>query len=110
MSGSRQAVVRQSSSSRQAVVRQLESSCQAINYYRGSLTFSFHYRESHYGNFWLKYVQVGDFLISRGRPTVPLTGIVCNADFFKSQNLVNAGTLFTYPILLYLIDLNVCSL
>ena len=53
----------------------------------------FHYRGSHYCNFWLMYVQVGDFCVSRGPPTVPLTRISCNAFFFKSQNPRKAGTL-----------------
>ena len=33
--------------------------------------------------FWPMYVQVGDFLVSRGPPTVPLTQISCNIFFFE---------------------------
>ena len=39
------------------------------------------------------YVQVGDFCVSRGPPTVQLTQIFSNAVFFKSQNPRKAGTL-----------------
>ena len=39
------------------------------------------------------YVQVGDFRVSRGPPTIPLARILHNAVFFKSQNLCKAGTL-----------------
>ena len=39
------------------------------------------------------YVQVGDFHVSRGSPTVQLTQILHNAVFFKSQNPRKAGTL-----------------
>ena len=39
------------------------------------------------------YTQVGDFCVSRGPPTVPLTWISRNAVFLKSQNPRNAGTL-----------------
>jgi hypothetical protein len=38
-------------------------------------------------------VQVGDFHISRGFTTVPLTRISCNTVFSKSQNERKAGTL-----------------
>ena len=47
---------------------------------------SVHYRGSHYCGFWLIYTQVGDFPVSRGPPSVPLTQI-----FFKAQNLCKAG-------------------
>ena len=50
---------------------------------------------SHYCNFWLMFVQVGDFCVGRGSLTVPLTGISCNAVFCKSQNKRKAGTLCT---------------
>ena len=53
----------------------------------------FHYRGYHYRNFWLMYTQVGDFRISRGPPTVPLTQILHNTVFFKSQNPNKARTL-----------------
>ena len=46
----------------------------------------FHYRGSHYRDFWLMYAQVGDFRIGSGPPTVPITQILRNAVFFKSQN------------------------
>ena len=39
------------------------------------------------------YVQVGDFRVSRGLTTVPLTRISCNTFFSKSQNARKAGTL-----------------
>ena len=39
------------------------------------------------------YVQVGDFCVSRGPTTVPLTWISCNTVFSKSQNARKAGTL-----------------
>ena len=42
---------------------------------------SFHYRGSHYRNFWLMYAQVGDFCINRRPPIVPLTKISHNAVF-----------------------------
>ena len=35
----------------------------------------------------------GDFPVSKGPPTVPLTQILCHAVFFKSQNLRKVGTL-----------------
>ena len=38
----------------------------------------FYYRGFHYRNFWLMYTQVGDFRVSIGPPTVPLTGILEN--------------------------------
>ena len=41
------------------------------------------------------YVQVGDFRVSRGPPTVPLTRISRNTVFSKSQNPRKAGTLCT---------------
>jgi hypothetical protein len=39
-----------------------------------------HLHKNH--DFWLRYVQVGDFHISRGFTTVPLTQISCNTFFF----------------------------
>ena len=51
----------------------------------------FHYRRSQYQCFWLMYVQVGDFCVSRGPPTVPLMRISCNVVYFKSQNPRKAG-------------------
>ena len=54
-----------------------------------------HLRGFHYRGFWLMYVQVGDFCVSRGPPTVPLTQISRNTVFFKSQNPHMAGTLCT---------------
>ena len=42
------------------------------------------------------YVYLGDFRVSRGPPTVPLTRILRNAIFFKSQNLRKAGTLCSW--------------
>ena len=52
----------------------------------------FQYRGSNYRNFWLMYVQVGDFCVSRGLTTVPLTRISCNTVFSESQNARKAGT------------------
>ena len=40
------------------------------------------------------YMQVGDFRVSRGPPTVPLTWISHNAVISKSQNPRKAGTLY----------------
>ena len=37
------------------------------------------------------YAQVGNFRVSSGPPTVPLTRILRNAVFFKSQNPRKAG-------------------
>ena len=39
------------------------------------------------------YAQAGDFRVSRGPPTVPLTQILRNAVFFKFQNPRKARTL-----------------
>ena len=39
----------------------------------------FHYRGSHYCNFWLMYMQVGDFHVSGGPQKVPLIQISHNA-------------------------------
>ena len=39
-------------------------------------------------NFWLMYVQVGNFLVSNGPPTVQLTQILRNAVFFKTPVFV----------------------
>ena len=50
------------------------------------LTGGFHYSGSRYRNFWLMNAQVGDFSISRGPPSVPLTQISRKAVFVKSQN------------------------
>ena len=47
----------------------------------------------HYQDFWLMYAQVGDFPISRGPPSVPLTQISCKTLLSKSQNASKAGTL-----------------
>ena len=52
-----------------------------------------HLHGFHYLGFWLMYVQVGDFRVSRGISTVPLTQISCNTVFFKSQNARKVGTL-----------------
>ena len=52
---------------------------------------------------FLAYVRASrDFCVSRGPPTVPLTRILCNAVFFKSQNLRKAGTLcmFVFQVLI----------
>ena len=46
-----------------------------------------------YHGFWLMYVQWGNFCISRGFTTVPLTQILRNTIFSKSQNASMAGTL-----------------
>ena len=54
---------------------------------------SFYYRGSHYREFCLIYAQVGDFCISRGPSTVPLTRILRNVVFSKSQNPRKVGTL-----------------
>ena len=64
------------------------SQIQGVPHLRG-----FHYRGSHYRDFWLMYAQVGDFRVSRGPPIVPLTLISRNAVFFKSQNPRKVGTL-----------------
>ena len=61
---------------------------QGVSHLRG-----FHYRGSHYCGFWLMYAKVGDFRVSRGPSTVPLTRILCNAVFFKSQIPRKVGTL-----------------
>ena len=53
-----------------------------------------HLHGFHYCDFWLMYMQVWDFRVSRGPLTVPL-----NTVFFKSQNPHNVGTLCTYYIL-----------
>ena len=42
------------------------------------------------------YVLVGDFRVSRGPTTVPITQILRNAVFLKSQNPRYAGTLCTH--------------
>ena len=50
----------------------------------------------HWRNFWLMYIlymQGGDFRVSRGPPTVPLTWILHNAFLFKSQNPHKVGIL-----------------
>ena len=52
-----------------------------------------HYHGSHYHNFWLMYVPVGDYRICRGPSTVLLMQILRNTVFFKSQNPRKAGTL-----------------
>ena len=66
-----------------------ESIVQGVPHLRG-----FHYCRSHYRDFWLMYAQVGNFRVSRGPHTVPLTLILRkNAVFFKSQNPRKAGTL-----------------
>ena len=44
---------------------------------------------------WIPLLQQGDFHVSRGPPTVPLTQISRNAVFFKSQNPRKVGTLCT---------------
>ena len=52
--------------------------------------------QSHYCNFWLMYVWLGDFCVSNGSPTVLLTQIMQilrNRVFFKSQNSRKPGTL-----------------
>ena len=49
----------------------------------------------HYQGFWLIYLQVGDFCISRGSPTFPITQILRNSFFFKAQNPLKLGTLCT---------------
>ena len=56
----------------------------------------FHYLGYHFHDFSLMYVQVGDFGISRGPPTVPLMQILHNVFLFKSQNPHKAGTLCIY--------------
>ena len=52
-----------------------------------------------YHGFWLMYVQVGYFRVSREPLTVPLTQISCNTFFSKSQNVRKAGTLSTIQAL-----------
>ena len=54
-----------------------------------------HYRGFHYRGFWLMCMQVGDFRVSKGPPTVPLMWISSNAVFYKSLNPHKAGTLCT---------------
>ena len=46
------------------------------------------------------YAQVGDFQISRGPPTVPLTGISRNTFFLKSQNPHMRGPSVTLKVYL----------
>ena len=54
----------------------------------------FHYRRSHYRDFWLMYVQVGDFHVSRGPPTVLLSQVLHNvAHFFASPKIRVRGEL-----------------
>ena len=48
----------------------------------------------------------GDFPVSKGPPTVPLTQILCNAVFFKSQNANKAGTLCITKAILGFLDHN----
>ena len=48
------------------------------------------------------YVQVRDFCVSKGPPTVPLTRISCNTVFSKSQNARKVGTFFVAPYFLEL--------
>ena len=50
------------------------------------------------------YAQVGDFGISWGPPTVPLTQIMRNSVFLNSQNPHNAGNLCTYHQLVSIKD------
>ena len=57
-----------------------------------------HLHSFHYHGFWLMFVQVGDFCASRGLTTVPLTRILCNTVFSKSQNARVAGTLCSYLV------------
>ena len=64
-----------------------------VPHFRGFHLHNFHYGRSHNWGFWLMYVQVGDFHVSRGSPTVQLTQILHNAVFFKSQNPCKAGAL-----------------
>ena len=45
------------------------------------------------------YVQVGDFCVSRGPSTVPLTRSSCNTFFSKSQNARKAGTLCNFLLI-----------
>ena len=51
--------------------------------------------QSHYCNFWLMYVWLGDFCVSNGSPTVLLTQImqILSNRVFKSQNSRKPGTL-----------------
>ena len=72
-------------------VLQMETSAiiQGVTHSRG-----FHYHGSHCHNFWLMYLQGGDFCVTRGPPTVPLTRISCNTFFSKSQNVRKAGILY----------------
>ena len=65
-----------------------------------------HYHGFHYHGFWLVYMQVGDFCVSRGFTTVPLTRILCNTVFSKSQIACKAGTLCTikFPLEIRLVQ------
>ena len=47
----------------------------------------------HYQDFWLVYLHMEDFCFSRRPPAVPLTKVLHNRVFFKSQNSHKAGTL-----------------
>ena len=42
-----------------------------------------------YHGFWLMYLQVGDFRVSRGTTTVPLTQISCNTPLTYSQGVTH---------------------
>ena len=48
---------------------------------------------------------MGDFCVSRGFTTVPLTRILCNMVFHKSQNACKAGTFCTNKITLVCMQL-----
>ena len=75
------------------------SPTQQLRHIQGHL-WSFQYCGSHYRDFWLMYAQVGDFRISRGPSTVPLTRISRNSVLFKSQNPHKAGTLYILEVLI----------
>ena len=71
-----------------------------VGRYRGSPHLrGFHYRGSHYRNFWLMYVQVGDFCVSRRPPTVPLS----NAKVPKSGDPLQDHLILLNRLMQYLI-------
>ena len=79
-----------------------------VRWYRGSPPLTrFSLTRIPFSRFWLMYAQVGDFCVSRGHPTVPLTQISRNAVFFKSQNPRKAGTLCTIFWMLFWDDITI---
>ena len=73
-------------------------SCFPKIHYRGSPTYIkiTTMVSTTYHGFWLMYVQVGYFRVSREPLTVPLTQISCNTFFSKSQNVRKVGPYVGY--------------